>query len=351
MSSEAIRKKTFLFVDDDTSLLATLRELFEQMSGGSWDIATAHNHSDALALMRDKKVDVVVLDIGMPVMDGVQFLRLIMRTYPGQQVVMLTGLATDEKHKVCTDLGAALFLEKPTTATGYREVFSAIDALASALPQEGFRGVMRQVGLQDVLQMECLGAKSSVLEVFTGKARGRIYIHDGSIVHAETGKLQGELALYSLLALRGGGFNLLQFVEPSQRSIHGQWEFLLMEAARLKDEGGLPETAEASPEISTAQAAELVAETAAPVAAPGSSTEEIVLCSGAGEVLYEWQCASAPARVELFQFIEQCAEALSKKATVGRFDRIELTTAEGRTVCQIQPDRRLLVRTKSGGHA
>src|ERR1019366_6982160 len=85
--------------------------------------------------------------------------------------------------------------------------------------------------------LECLGRKSSALEIFTGKVRGRICICDGSIVHAESGALLGEVALYGLLALRGGGFNLLPFTEPARRTIQGQGESLLMEAARLNDEG------------------------------------------------------------------------------------------------------------------
>lgn len=346
-------KKVFLFVDDDADLLSVLAELFTEMSQGRWEILTAQNHSTAIAALHERKVDLAVLDINMPVMDGVQFLRLLARTNPGQQVAILTGLATPENRKICQDLGAVLFLEKPVSSQGYREVFSALDAMVSAMPQEGFRGIMRQVGLQDVLQMECLGMKSSILEVFTSRVRGRIYIHDGSVVHAEKGPLQGEVALYSLLALRGGGFNLLPFTEPAQRSIQGQWEFLLMEAARLKDEGGLPEEPHEPP------IGEIAAEFSGPD--PGSATAlgptssslsrtaEIVLCSGAGELLYAWECRSTDRRRAQFEFINQQAMEVSNTPGVGRFDRVEIATPEGRFVCQIQPDRRLLVRTVQEG--
>ncbi|HRT10904.1 MAG TPA: response regulator, partial [Candidatus Paceibacterota bacterium] len=236
MPTSSDKQKRFLFVDDDAGFLTGIEKLFREFSGGSWEVFTAQNHARALAFLRDQRVDVVVLDIGMPVMDGLEFLRLLRRTHPGLQVVMLTGLATEQGRKASLEAGAVLFLEKPATAPGYREIFAALDALADASPQEGFRGIMRRVGLQDVLQMECLGRKSSVLEVFTGKARGRIFIRDGEILHAETGSLQGELALYSLLGLRGGEFNLLPFSPPPERTITGQYEFLLMEAARLSDE-------------------------------------------------------------------------------------------------------------------
>ena len=39
-------------------------------------------------------------------------------------------------------------------------------------------------------------------------------IHEGNIIHSDCGQLSGDVALYTLLALRGGGFNLMPFTEP-----------------------------------------------------------------------------------------------------------------------------------------
>ena len=344
MSGEIIKRKAFLFVDDDAEFLTSIQGLFSEMGRGRWDIFTAENHAQALVVLAKLRVDVVVLDIGMGVMDGIQFLQLLGRTHPGQQVVMLTGEATEEKRRTCLEGGAILFLEKPVVPDGFTAIFEALDALAGALPQGGFRGMMRRVGLQEVLQMECLGRKSSVLEIFTGKVRGRIFICDGSIVHAESGALQGEVALYGLLALRGGEFNLLPFNEPPRRTIEGQWESLLMEAARLSDEGQKflePD----EPEPGAAEPGDLAAAGALGSPAGQARIEEIVLCSGAGEVLYEWDTKSLELRLRLLEQIEQQAAQLSTLAPVGRFDRLEIMTPDGRIVCQVQPDRRLFVRS------
>jgi hypothetical protein len=114
-----------------------------------------------------------------------------------------------------------------------------------------------------------------------------------------------------------------------------------MEAARLRDEGqqGL-EQDEAG--VRAAEPGE-----AAGVLTGEVQIEEIVLCSGAGEVLYEWQSNSLELRLRLLEQIEQQATQLNSLARVGRFDRLEILTPEGRIVCQVQPDRRLFVR--SGG--
>jgi hypothetical protein len=263
---------------------------------------------------------------------------------------MLTGRATEENRKLCLESGAALFLEKLIAPESFTMVFDSLEMLANAAPQEGFRGMMRRVGLQDVLQMECLGRKSSVLEVLTGKARGRIFVADGQIVHAECGSLQGEVALYGLLGLRGGEFNLRPFFEPPCRTISGQYEFLLMEAARLTDEGtNVLESAAPSPgpaeTLSLQEAGQnLHGEELSPPA-EAVCIQEMLLCSGSGELLYESNCRSIENRMKLLQRIEQHAELVSNLLPAGRFDRAEIFAAEGRIICQVQPEMRLFVHS------
>jgi CheY-like chemotaxis protein len=340
---ETIKRKALLFVDDDVEFLNSIQALFAEMAHGRWDLFAAENHAQALALLAKLRVDLVVLDIGMPGLDGIQFLQLLGRTHPGQPVAILTGMATEQNRKTCLESGAALFLEKPVAENGFATIFAALDALAGAQPQGGFRGMMRRVGLQEVLQLECLGRKSSVLEVFTSKMRGRIFICDGAIVHADSGTLQGEVALYGMLALRGGEFNLLPYSEPPRRTIEGQWESLLMEAARLTDEGqNFLEPPQA--ETGSTESAQVAAAGTVEFPPGQLRIEEIILCSGAGEVLYEWESKSLELRLRLMEQIEQQATQLSSLAPVGRFDRLEILTAEGRIVCQVQPDRRLFVR-------
>ncbi len=343
------KKKQFLFVDDDYQFLRDLEDIFTEMSRGTWKIFTAENHAQALSIIQKQRIDVVVLDVDMPVMDGLQFLKLLGSTHPELQVVMLTGKVDEEKRKACLENGAKLFLEKLLTPEAFAGTFATLDSLATGGPAEGFRGVMRQVGLQEVLQMECLGKKSSILEIFTGKSKGRIYISDGTIIHAESGQLQGEVALYGILGLRGGEFNLLPYTEPAERTISAQYEFLLMEAARLKDESNDPDAPQ--PETSSPEPDPAIAfDTEHLLALENGGQiriEEVMLASGASEPLYEWHCKSAADRTKLIQQIEQQAVQLGRLVRAGLFERLEIITNEGRTVCAVTPQMRLLVRSAS----
>jgi CheY-like chemotaxis protein len=342
MPEEPSKRYQLLFVDDDPVFLALLTTLLKQISNANWGFRTASNHSQALEHLKAQPVDVVVLDIEMPVMDGIEFLRLLGRSYPSLRVVMLSARLDENARKNSMDLGAALYLEKPTTPEGFKAVFAALDLLVTSGPKSGFRGVM-QVGLQDVLQMECLSRKSSILAVSTGSSRGQIYVCDGQIVHAESGRLQGEMALYSLLGLTGGEFTLQPYVEPPRRSISGQYEFLLMEAARLSDENNGSSPGNGHSSANALRVA--LSETSTPTDARGISIDEALLCSSVGEVLYQWKCESIESRLQLFKDLERGAMVAAKGTPSGRFHRVSMDTGNSRILVLIQPTFKLLIRS------
>jgi CheY-like chemotaxis protein len=190
-----------------------------------------------------------VLDVGMPMVDGLQLLGIINRRYPGLKIAVMTGNATEAKRADALANGAELFIEKPVTPEGIQSVFNMLNDLVSWAHREGFTGALRQVGLQELIQMECIGRHSSILEIRNAEVRGQIYIEAGAITHATVGPLTGEPAFRKLLSLRGGEFHVKPFKAPPQRTINDRWEFLLMDAARASDEetGMLQKSAVAPP--------------------------------------------------------------------------------------------------------
>ncbi|HLP78839.1 MAG TPA: DUF4388 domain-containing protein, partial [Candidatus Paceibacterota bacterium] len=213
-----------------------------------------------------------------------------------------------------------------------------LEAVASA-PAEGFRGMLRQVGLTEVLQMECLGRKSSVLEITGRESSGRIYIQDGTILHAEMGETFGEPALFQLLALKGGDFQLRPYSKPPRQTIDGHWESLMMEAARLSDEASAGNTQVfGNTQFMTRSNV---------AAAVTSSREirEIVLCSVTGELLYEWPAGHADKRIQLLDQLLNISGSLNQILDWTRGERLELTSPGQRAVMLFQPDRKVLVNS------
>jgi CheY-like chemotaxis protein len=230
------KKFQVLLVDDSMAFLETISELFDVMGNQTWEIHKASAADQALVILLQNPIALVVLDLGMPMLDGVQLLGIIHRRYPEVKKVVLTGKASESQRAACLANGAELFLEKPITPDGIKFVFNVLNDLLSWTHREGFSGTLRQVGLPDVIQMQCLGRNSCILEVRDQQTHGEIYIEDGAIIHAKAGDLTGEKAFHRLLTLANGEFQLHQFKKPSARTVQGPWELLLMESARSHDE-------------------------------------------------------------------------------------------------------------------
>ncbi len=233
------KKHQVLLVDDSMAFLETVGEVFESLSNKTWEIHRAASADQALALLQQHSIELAVLDINMPMLDGVQLLRVIQRRHPDVKKVVLTGQPSDAHRANSLANGAELFLEKPTTANGISSIFNLLNDLFTWNQRDGFSGTLRQVGLTDVIQIECLRRSSCLLEVHNLETHGVIYIESGEIVHATAGTLVGEKALFRVLGLRNGEFRMQAFQAPPERSIKGSWEYLLMEAARVTDESRL----------------------------------------------------------------------------------------------------------------
>jgi CheY-like chemotaxis protein len=234
--SDSIKKHHVLFVDDSLAFLETFSRLCSEFANNTWEIHSATTADRALAILQESPIDLVVLDIGIPMVDGIQLLGIISQRYPGLKIAVMTGNATESNRAASLSNGAELFIEKPVAPDGIRVVFNLLHDLMSWTHREGFSGALRQVGLPEVIQMECVGRHSSILEVRNQQLRGQIYIEAGVVTHAAVGTLVGEQAFYRLLSLRGGEFQVKPFKPPPQRTIQGRWELLLMEAARVCDE-------------------------------------------------------------------------------------------------------------------
>jgi CheY-like chemotaxis protein len=240
-------QKTILFVDDDTAFLQLTGELMQQASSGGWRVIMADNPAKALGALKEHNFDMIVVDERMPVMSGLQFVRLARSRFPNVPIVVLTGHADQHTREDLAREGVEVMLEKPTSSEGFHTLFLTLNELLALERSKGFRGLMQNVELQDILQLECLRRNSSVLEVFSKSESGEIFIRSGNVVHAAVGELNGEPAFFHLLNLQNGEFRLKPYAEPQGKTISRHWENLLMEAAQMRDEeAGLEASARAA---------------------------------------------------------------------------------------------------------
>ena len=99
-----------LFVDDEVEFLETL---LKRMKKRDLEASGVKSGEQALEFLDQNRVDVVVLDVKMPGMDGIQALKEIKKLHPLIEVVMLTGHASVEVAIQGMELGAFDYLMKP----------------------------------------------------------------------------------------------------------------------------------------------------------------------------------------------------------------------------------------------
>jgi len=119
--------KQILVVDDEPRIAEICRDYLQRAGFG---VTTAGNGADALALARAKRPDLVVLDLGLPKMDGLDVTRAL-RQHSNVPIIMLTARVEESDKLVGLELGADDYLTKPFSprelVARVRAVFRRVD--------------------------------------------------------------------------------------------------------------------------------------------------------------------------------------------------------------------------------
>lgn len=104
------RPQKVLLVDDETEYVQTLSERLQMREFGT---AVAHNGEEAMSMVRKEEPEVMVLDLRMPGIDGMEVLRKLKQEHANVEVIILTGHGTERDRELAMQLGAFAYLEKP----------------------------------------------------------------------------------------------------------------------------------------------------------------------------------------------------------------------------------------------
>jgi two-component system response regulator AtoC len=149
--------RRILVVDDEAVLR---RGIAQALSPQGLEVRTAASAQEALEMMADRPADLAFLDIRLPDMDGIELLKLLRRSYPEIQAIMITGYPNIEDAVQCMKLGALDYLVKPFRLDELESlVQKANQALqksspqGEALPEEAdSRGIDSLVGESPAMQ-------------------------------------------------------------------------------------------------------------------------------------------------------------------------------------------------------
>jgi len=229
--SDKNKLKKVLIVDDEEDLLWSLQN---NLCNDSLkvDILVASSGEQALEVLNgSEQVDLVITDIKMPGISGLDLLIEIKNRYPYTSVIVMTAFPSNEYKREAILKGSLHFLEKPFDINELREMVSL------ALKEDNmFKGTVAGVGLTDVIQIKALSGVNSALRVKEGEQQGIIYFEGGRIVHAICDDLEGDEAFYQIMEFNGGLLDSVNVTNMPAHTIDIPVEALLMEGVRRMDE-------------------------------------------------------------------------------------------------------------------
>jgi len=222
--------KKVLIVDDEETLTWSMAKSLSR-DRDKYEVIIANNGREALGLLKKDKIDLVISDIRMPDINGLDLLVRIKMEHPQTKVIIMTAYGSSDVQKEANRRGSLFYIEKPFEINDIRKII--IDLIGK---KKGFQGKVFDVQLTDIIQMNCLGRLTTALVITRNGEKGVIYFNEGEIIHAECGEKKGSDAFYRILSWDEGEFiSNIGFIPPVQ-TIFQSWEHLLVEAMRRTDD-------------------------------------------------------------------------------------------------------------------
>lgn len=160
---EAVSDKTILIVEDDEDIREALTETLE-LEG--FTVASTSSASEGLAVLDGTNVSLVVSDVQMPKMDGIDLLERIKGLYPELPVILMTAYGTIQKAVEAMRLGASHYLVKPFAASTLTETVKRF--LPADLPSDGL--VARDPATVKLLELARRVAASEATVMLSGES-------------------------------------------------------------------------------------------------------------------------------------------------------------------------------------
>lgn len=219
-----------LIAEDDVRLLRFLRNRLEMLPNGL-EIVLAENGEEAIRLLEHKEISLLITDIQMPKVDGLELLAYMNNKHPDVPCIVTTAYATQETREKLAGQTYRIFT-KPFRLEDLAEAVT--QALESDIPG----GHLRGISVASFAQMIAMEQKTCLLEIDGGAGReGLLYFEDGELYDAVYRNLRGEAAAINIIAMDRAK---IRFGSPHNRKthkkIHTGLTTLIMEAMRRKDE-------------------------------------------------------------------------------------------------------------------
>jgi CheY-like chemotaxis protein len=229
-----MKMKHVLIVDDEEQLLLTMQAGFESYKD-RFQVLTARNGKEATALLASTRINLVVTDLKMPEMDGIELLSFLKNNFPEIPAIVMTAFGTPEIENGLLHTNMIRMLEKPVDFDELTQL------ILSLLEHDLTGGTLTGISVPSFLQLIEMEQNTCLMEVKSPEGeQGLLYFNKGVLYDAMFGKEAGEEAVYSILMLDDVKISFRTLPSKKlKKKIKTPLMKLLMDGIRMKDERAL----------------------------------------------------------------------------------------------------------------
>jgi twitching motility two-component system response regulator PilG len=219
-----------LIVEDSAKLLLPIKMGLQNYSD-QYEVLTAANGQEALNILQQGGISVLVTDLYMPKLDGLELLSYMSQNHPRVPCIVMTAFSSPDIKEAIDKLKVYHFLEKPF------DLKDLVGAINDAMAQFNDGTAMDGLSVAGFLQLIQMEHKTCMVEAISPKhGRGQFYFVEGQLYDAEMQELRADQAVLAMIgwenvALRLKSLPSLDITPKVKMGIKS----LILEAARLKD--------------------------------------------------------------------------------------------------------------------
>ena len=224
-------KQTLLIVDDDKEFVRNLQESIFEI-GDNYEVKTSDDGQRALEILETEKIDLVILDIQVPVLNGLQLLTELNNKGIWLPIIIITDSNINEKDTKLREFGIVDFIKKPFLP---EEVVIRIDRI---MKNREKKDLIKNFGLPSILQLIEMDKRTGILTLGIDSHTGRVFFRDGKMMDIEIKGIQRDDALKMLIeSLYDDQEISIEYIEHRKdKKINMSLMQIVMEASRIKDE-------------------------------------------------------------------------------------------------------------------
>jgi CheY-like chemotaxis protein len=237
------QKPRILVVDDDPMFDGLVVDHLTE--DGEYVVFSSRSGDQALKILEQTNVDVLITDIKMPNTDGFELVNHVRTEYPNLSVVVISGYGRPRWLDRGDDSDGIQFLEKPINFSRLKKVVRKAVYNAVPVPRDPhtteermddsmLSGQAAQFPLLDMIQICCIAERTGCVTLRRGGSESRIFLDQGEIVHAEAGGLHGAEAFYELASWDDADFVFENTVPAPEKTIFKAWESLVYEGIQRR---------------------------------------------------------------------------------------------------------------------